>query len=121
MSTQFKTGDLVIALNSKQCNLNPRTEGKEYKVIGVSKCPCCEVEMICINETHHERAFRIRCASCGDTTMRSNHVWTLASNFRSANYFDPYDELDRALKNEDYMRAAELRDLINADHERQRR
>jgi protein-arginine kinase activator protein McsA len=46
-------------------------------------------------------------------------VWTVASQFRNKNHFDPYDELERALKNEDYMRAAELRDMINADHERQ--
>ena len=119
MSTKFNTGDFVIALNSKNCNLNPRIEGKEYKVIGVSKCPGCEAEMICIKEDHNVKGFRVRCASCGDTSMRSNHYWSLASNFRSANHFDPYEELEHALKREDYMRAAELRDMINADHTRQ--
>jgi protein-arginine kinase activator protein McsA len=43
----------------------------------------------------------------------------MASNFKSKEY-DPYEELMLAVKLEDYERAAELRDLINADHERQR-
>jgi protein-arginine kinase activator protein McsA len=38
----------------------------------------------------------------------------MASNFR-AKEFDPYEELLLAIKAENYERAAELRDIINAD------
>jgi len=117
---RFKTGDIVVALSTKHCNINPREEGKEYRVFGVMRCPKCETEFICINEKHYSQTFRIKCASCGCNDIHSNHAWTVASQFRSKNHFDPYDELDRALKNEDYMRAAELRDMINSDHARQR-
>jgi hypothetical protein len=117
---KFKTGDIIIALNSKTCKFNPRTEGEAYRVLGVMQCPQCREDFVCINEKHYDQTVRIKCATCGCKDIYSNHVWTLASNFRSENHFDPYDELERAVKNEDYMRAAELRDMINSDHERQR-
>lgn len=116
----FKIGDIIVALNSKVCELNPRIEGNEYKVLGSTCCPECKEELVCINKTNATKSYKIKCAICGDTSMKSNHMWTLASNFR-AKEFDPYEELERAIANEDYMRAAELRDKINADHERQRK
>jgi len=117
---KFAIGDKVVALNSKECNINPRVQGKEYTVLSVMNCPGCNEEMIAITEPKDKLSLRIRCASCNDTRICSNYPWTLASNFRSANHFDPYEELQLAIKRENYERAAELRDMINADHERQR-
>ena len=117
---KFNTGDIIIALNSKQCKINPRVEGEAYRVYGTMKCPKCQEDFVCINDKHFDQTMRIKCSSCSCTDIYSNHVWTLASNFRSQNHFDPYEELEQAIKREDYMRAAELRDMINADHERQR-
>lgn len=117
---RFKIGDIIVALNSKDCSINPRVKDKEYKVIGSTCCPECSEELVCISKNHNSKTYKIKCAVCGDTSMKSNHVWTLASNFRNKE-FDPYEELERAISNEDYMRAAELRDMINSDHERQRK
>lgn len=113
--TKFNTGDIVVALSTKHCNMNPREEGKEYKVIGVIKCPQCEEDFICINDKTYSKAVRIKCSTCSCTNIYSNHVWTIASQFRSKNTFDPQQELQLAIKREDYMRAAELRDIINSD------
>jgi hypothetical protein len=112
---KFNTGDKVIALSSKDCNKNPRQKGKEYKVIGVMECPECSEEFICINDKQYSNTLRIKCAACSCSNIYSNHMWTLASNFRSKDQFDPHYELKIAIKDEDYMRAAKLRDIINSD------
>lgn len=111
---KFKTGDIVVALSSRHCNMNPREEGKEYRVHGVMKCPSCMEEFVCINDTHYDQTIRIKCSACGCSDMHSNHVWTLASNFKIKG-LDLKLELNLAVKMEDYARAAQLRDMIRAE------
>ena len=113
--SKFNTGDIVVALSTKHCNMNPRQEGKEYKVIGIMQCPKCSEEFVCINDKQYDKTVRIKCSACSCSNIYSNHVWTSASQFRSNDNFDPHQELQLAIKREDYMRAAELRDIINSD------
>jgi len=121
----FKIGDIVVALTSKDLQtfvngnittdiLINRVKGQEFTVVGVSKCGECDAEMICIHETSLRKSLIMRCMDCGCTSKKSSHVWSMASNFR-AKEFDPYEELSLAIKTENYERAAELRDIINAD------
>jgi hypothetical protein len=116
MKPKFKVGDIVIARNSKECKHNPRVEGKEYKVVGVTFCRECHDELLCINENGGSKSYRMKCGKCGNSDMLSSHFWTSASNFMSKD-FDPYYELNLAIKMEDYERAAELRDQINAERQ----
>lgn len=111
---KFKTGDIVIALSSKQCKYNPRVEGEAYRVFGTMQCPECKEDFICINDKHYDQTVRIKCTACGCSNIYSNHVWTLASNFKIQG-LDLKLELNLAVKREDYARAAQLRDMIRAE------
>ena len=127
----FKIGDIVIALtdklyqSSQTLNYFGRTiivnrmKGQEYKVVGVTSCKKCNSELICVHEQSLSFNAQMKCMDCGCISLSSNSIWSMASNFKAKEY-DPYEELMLAVKLEDYERAAELRDLINADHERQR-
>lgn len=114
---KFRVGDKVVALNTRQCKYNPREEGKEYTVFGVMQCPNCRTELISIRSSMLAATKQIKCSDCGCTDMHSNHYWTKASNFRSKDNFDLHDELKIAIINENYERAAQLRDIIKRQEE----
>ena len=123
----FKIGDIAIALSDrnfldvsrvkveefKVFGLR-RAKGEAYKVFGVTNCVGCHAEMICIyNKTLNYKA-QMKCMNCDCTSMSSNNIWTMASNFKLKE-LDPYKELELAVKAEDFERAAVLRDIINAN------
>jgi hypothetical protein len=109
--SKFKTGDIVIAITSKVCKINPREEGEAYKVRGVMKCPSCSDEYVCItDETFRPKT--IKCAECGFDQVKSNHPWTSVIHFRlqGANL---EEQIKDALAVENYELAAQLRDQLN--------
>ena len=109
---KFKVGDYVIAMNSKACKVNPREEGKEYKILGLMKCPQCSDDYICV--TRNDTKVRsYTCGDCGFDGIRSNHPWTSAKHFRlKGNTLEA--QLKDALLIEDYELAARLRDQMNS-------
>jgi len=116
--TKFRAGDIVIALNSKDCAHNPRVEGQEYLVLATHICKNCGDEWICITENSFRHAKRMKCSECGSTSMASNNPWVSTKHFALVEKEESKDVLMIKLKNaistENYEEAAILRDKINS-------
>lgn len=108
---QFKAGDKIVALTSKECKINPRVKGKTYTVIASTSCPKCNNELVCIKEGNKDDVFKQVCSGCESAEIRSNMLWTDAKHF--AHTEESLEvQLELAVKEENYELAAILRDKI---------
>lgn len=115
---QFKSGDKIVAITSKDCKHAPREAGKEYLVLGTNKCRNCGEQWLCIHDINFQVTKKIICSSCGDDKVSSNNPWISAKHFRFAEDTENKDvlliKLNNAIQSENYEEAAQLRDKINS-------
>lgn len=125
--TEFKIGDTVRCIDDRGWN-GDATDikliyNKKYRIQGMIKCPCCQELCFDINGRFFDLSKYTNC-SVGNTDIPGQGIhWAAARRFDKAignaaeetaiNKEEKKKELEKALAEEDYKKAAQLRDLIN--------
>jgi hypothetical protein len=103
----FNIGDKVIALtNSTNEFSQPRVKGKMYIVVNLMYCQKCGEQMISLG---YKSQWPSIVCKCDNLQNNDGLHYTLSSHFAKADDFD--QEIEEAVKEENYELAALLRDL----------
>jgi hypothetical protein len=108
MKTKYRVGQKVVGLNSNP--VVPRQKGKVYTITAVLFCSACGKQFLNFGKKADE-SFEAHgvCTSCGDRIETKGLIWTSAKHYAEVKDIDAM--IQKALDQENYELAAELRDV----------
>lgn len=110
----FNIGDKVVALtNPSSEHSQPRIKGKMYIVVNLMYCQKCGEQMISLGLKSKNSL--VHC-TCNHLQNNDGFHFTLSKHFAKVDEFD--QEIEEAIKDEEYEIAALLRDLKIANEKR---
>jgi hypothetical protein len=110
MESKYKVGDKVVAVTGNDGKYTKRVIGKVYTVTMVAGCMSCNTEYLCLSDIQLPKSYNLTCASCKESSFRSNRMWHRSIHFTSADNLE--EQLRIALEQENYELAATLRDKM---------
>ncbi len=107
---KFKKGDKVISIKeSLATSSQKRKRGEVFTVNEVAYCMSCGMQRINIGKTVEQAL--IRCI-CGTTQSNQKLTWTASNGFALATDGSVQKAIIHCLEEEDYEKAAILRDIL---------